>query len=215
MSPELLSTIPPHGAYFLCRPKISDPVCYQRTTLYKICREDGLRIKSLAHLKTSISPGFLQEFDPDPQWFGQRLIELVADEQAQEIMAREAAYDSLLAKCSSSLVPTTYLKQDDLAKRRFEKEYVLSVAKLMEPVELSFAGGQHWITHVSNVGDLIYGVGKDSIDCVSYLEVPSANLAPFVESAIQAGFHGDIEKILKQQRKTLSPKLRNSLAIEM
>jgi hypothetical protein len=215
MNPGLHSAIPPHGAYFLCRPKINDPVCYQRTTLYKISSDGGLRLQSLAHLKTSISPGFLQEFEPDQQWFGQRLIEVVSDEEAQEIIARETSYDRLLACCSSSLVPTTYLRSDDLVRRPFDEEYVLRVAKLMQPVELPVSGGHRRITHVSNAGDLIYGVGRDSIDCLSYLEVASTNLAAFVEGAIQAGFESDIENALKQQRKTFSPKLRAISTLEI
>lgn len=130
-------------------------------------------------------------------------------------MAREAAYDSLLASCSGSLVPTSYLKQDDLANRPFESVYILRVAKLMEPIELTVAGRHRLITQVSDVVDLIYGVGRDSIDCLSYLEVTRSHLAAFVGGAIEAGLQSDIEKALKQQRKTFSSKLRSGTALEI
>jgi hypothetical protein len=210
MTPEVLSKIPPHGAYFLCRPKFSDPVSYQRTTLYKISRDQGLHLKAMAHLKTSVTvPDFLQEFEPDPQWFGQRRIEVITEEEAKEMIAREASYDKLLANCSGSFLPTAYLKNDELANLRFEVDYVLFVTKLIEPIELAVAGQTRWIKHVSNSGDLIYGVNGDSIDSLSYLKVPSKDLAAFVNRAIKVGFCRDIEKSLKQHGKNFSPKLRN------
>lgn len=183
--------IPEHGAYFLSVSQKGENPAHACTTLYLMDRSDGMVLHAQTHYKNSVLlPGWLQSFEPDINWFGQRKITPVTELQAQEIIAREGAYDQLLGLAKEFLMPTAYMINDALAGTNpsIDQACTLKIAKLARAVPL-FTEKLNGlaITHISSAGDLIFGT-RYGLSMYCYLEVPAFNLAQFVRKVEEVGF---------------------------